>query len=336
MQNNENSIKDKYDLCLDAYQSDLDNNAFKEPLFYVDEKTQKYQLIYLNENIDKEKQKEEEQRKKKKIKKNVDIVYLMDATGSMGKEIDAAKKKVKDILDELKEKFKDLNLDFKFGAVFYRDKIDSKDDKNEFFPLTDDMDKLKVFISKIKPYGGGDAPEDWVEGYNLALNKIEWRDGLKLIIHIADAGAHGEEFSRGDKYKDQGPLLCEEIKKCVEKNINIIGFIITKKPQQSFEKMKEVYEEHKLNVKNNGQFIDLYNFNRERALEDFYNLVLEATNEVVNPSYKYLKKLKQILNLDNEIENNDNKSTDKSLLSLVDILKKILIIMLLRMITLKK
>ena len=322
MQNNENSIKDKYDLCLDAYQSDLDNNAFKEPLFYVDEKTQKYQLIYLNENIDKEKQKEEEQRKKKKIKKNVDIVYLMDATGSMGKEIDAAKKKVKDILDELNEKFKDLNLNFKFGAVFYRDKIDSKDDKNEFFPLTDDMDKLKVFISKIKPYGGGDAPEDWVEGYNLALNKIEWRDGLKLIIHIADAGAHGEEFSRGDKYKDQGPLLCEEIKKCVEKNINIIGFIITKKPQQSFEKMKEVYEEHKLNVKNNGQFIDLYNFNRERALEDFYNLVLEATNEVVNPSYKYLKKLKQILNLDNEIENNDNKSTDKSLLSLVDILKK--------------
>ena len=322
MENNENSIKDKFDLCLDAYKSDLNNSEFKAPIFYVDEKTQKHQLIYINENIDEEKEKEEELRKKKKIKKNVDIVYLMDATGSMGKEIDAAKEKVKNILDELNKKFKDLNLSFKFGAVFYRDQIDSKEDKNECFPLTDNMDELKNFISTIRPYGGGDVPEDWVEGYNLALNKIEWRDGLKLIIHIADAGAHGEEFSKGDKYSNQGPLLCDKIKECVEKNINIIGFKITQTPEQSFEKMKEVYEEHRLHVKNNGQFIDVYNFNRERVLEDFYNLVLEATNEVVNPSYKYLKKLKKILNLNNEVENNENRSSDKSLLSLVDILKK--------------
>ena len=201
------------------------------------------------------------------------------------------------------------------------------------------MDKLKKFISTMKADGGGDIPEDWVGGYNLVLNQMKWRNGIKLVIHIADAGAHGKEFTSYDKYPDEGPKLCELIKKCVEKNINIVGFKIGNEPEQSFEKIKEIYDEHKLSkdVKDNGQFIDIYNFNREKALDDFYNLVLEATSEVVNPSFKYLKRLKQMLNLPNEIEESKvneaslkkKKSSDKIktssnelLLSLTDILKK--------------
>jgi len=40
--------------------------------------------------------------------------------------------------------------------------------------------------------------------------------------------------------------------KNVRKNINIIGFEIGEEPEQSFEKMKETYDEHKLKVKDNG------------------------------------------------------------------------------------
>ena len=86
----------------------------------------------------------------------------------MGNEIKAANQKVGKILDELKTKFKDSNLSFNFGAVFYRDKIDSKNDKNHYFQFTDDMELLKKNISTMKATGGGDTPEDWVEGYNLA------------------------------------------------------------------------------------------------------------------------------------------------------------------------
>ena len=336
MENNDNKKKDKFDLCLDAYENDL-KKEFTTPIFYIDPRTKKQTLLFLGEKNEKEKEKEEKERKKKNIKKNVDIVYLIDATGSMGGEIEAANQKVKNILDELNTKFKDLNLSFNFGAVFYRDKIDSKDDKNDYFPLTDDIEKLKKKISSMEAEGGGDTPEDWVEGYNLALNNMGWRkNGIRLIIHIADAGAHGIDFTEGDNYPEQGPLLYPLIKKCVEENINIIGFKIGEEPEQSFEKIKEIYDEHKLSVKDNGQFIEIYNFNREKALEDFYNLVLEAANEVVSPSYKYLKRLKQMLNLPNEIEikevneisSEKKKISDKkiapkkTLLTLTEILKK--------------
>jgi len=43
----------------------------------------------------------------------------------------------------------------------------SEKDKDEYFPLTNDMEELKKKISTIKSYRGGDGPEDWVGGYKL-------------------------------------------------------------------------------------------------------------------------------------------------------------------------
>ena len=123
--------------------------------------------------------------------KDVDVVYLIDATGSMGREIKAAKENVIDIFKKLTESNKGYN--FRFGSVFYRDKIDCPNDKDEYFQFTDNMIDLKEKIGTIKADGGGDTPEDWVGGYEIALNDMKWREnGIKLIIHIADAGAHGK------------------------------------------------------------------------------------------------------------------------------------------------
>lgn len=49
--------------------------------------------------------------------------------------------------------------------MFYRDKIDFKEYKNEFFPLTDNIENLGNKISTIKEYGGGDIPGEWAGGY---------------------------------------------------------------------------------------------------------------------------------------------------------------------------
>ena len=62
-----------------------------------------------------------------------DIVYLIDVIGFMGDEIIASKDQVIDILKELQSKYQEIN--FNFGAIFYRDKIDSPSDKNDFFLL---------------------------------------------------------------------------------------------------------------------------------------------------------------------------------------------------------
>ena len=119
------------------------------------------------------------------------------------------------------------------------------------------MKDLKNKISTIKAYGGGDGPEDWVEGYKIVLKNMKWKGGIKLIIHIADAGAHGVEFSINDRYPDQGLLLPPLIQECAKKNINIIGFKISKTPELSFEKITDIYNEFKLSNHNNEQFIEI-------------------------------------------------------------------------------
>ncbi len=67
-----------------------------------------------------------------------------------------------------------------------------------------DVNDLKTRMNSIGAYGGGDTPEDWVGGYNLVLNvNMGWRRHLaKIIIHIADAGAHHQRFSDGDIYNN--------------------------------------------------------------------------------------------------------------------------------------
>ena len=105
--------KDKFELYSEAYKNDLVNREFKT-LFYVDSKTKKCNLIDLGDTA---------QGIKKDIKngtiEEVDILYLLDATGSMRPEINSANEKVIDIFNYLKKKYNEK--DFNFGVVFYRD-----------------------------------------------------------------------------------------------------------------------------------------------------------------------------------------------------------------------
>ena len=146
--------KNKIDLCLDAYENDLSKVEFKTPLIFIDNKTKKCRfekLPNISKEINLEMNNEPKQRE-------VDICYLIDATGSMGREINACNEYVIKIFEELTNKYKE-EFNFQFGSIFYRDKIDSKSDINDYFPLTKDINSLKKNISKIKPYGGGDTPE---------------------------------------------------------------------------------------------------------------------------------------------------------------------------------
>ena len=202
-----------------------------------------------------------------------DIVYLIDATGSMGSYLQAAKEQCINISNELKNKFK--NFDFNFGGVFYRDPVDCDDDVNEMFDLTDDVVSLRNFISKVKDSGGGDFPEDWVGGYDLSINKIKWRNGLKLIIHICDADAHGKDFNDdNDKHQSEGEKLPPLIQQCVQNNIKIIGFNIDNGATKSFNRCKKIYDGYNSNKKGLFQIKD---FSQNADISNtFKELVVEA------------------------------------------------------------
>ena len=188
----------------------------------------------------------------------LDIVYMIDSTGSMGGWISGVKNKCKEISDKLNENIKLRNYDIKYGGVFYRDPINEYSDKHEYQPLGN-VYSLKNKMKYIDAYGGGDVPEDWVGGYRIVTNKnmMKWRENsLKIIIHIADAGAHGKRFSYGDRYDNQEKPLVNLIQECAFSNINIFAYQIGYHPQLSFSECKKIYD----SVKSKDCYYEIYKF----------------------------------------------------------------------------
>ena len=168
-----------------------------------------------------------------------DILFLVDATGSMSQYIIAAKEETKNISKELKKLYPEKM--FQYGYIFYRDPIDSKSDKHEVIDLTDNVNSFPEKIGLISANGGGDEPEDWVGAYKLANEKISWRNGIKVIIHLADAGAHGKLFTKYDKYPEEENKLIYELERCAEKGIKIFGYVIDYYAQNSFNECSKIY-----------------------------------------------------------------------------------------------
>ena len=85
-----------------------------------------------------------------------------------------------------------------------------------------------------------------------------------------------------------------------------------------------IYYKYKLENEEHDQFMEIYDFNRGNDKENqedivsknFHRLVIESANQVLNPSYKYLKKLKHILDLKNDVIKDEGDK--KSLLSILD------------------
>ena len=107
----------------------------------------------------------------------------------------------------------------------------------------------------------------------MTLNSIAWRNVTKLIIHISDAPAQGNEWYDKNNHNDENPKLYPLIKKCVDREIKIIDFQIRSSPKPSFEKFKKLYEE------NEGLLSKIWNFsgiNSSQISSYFKKMVIES------------------------------------------------------------
>jgi hypothetical protein len=172
--------------------------------------------------------------------KVMDVVFLIDATGSMSATIKAAHDKAAEMAINLRVKNPDVN--FMFGSVCYRDPVDSPCDIHEVHQLNADIDTLVSFFSAIRPTGGGDGPEDWVGAYCLVLDAIKWRDGPKTIIHIADAPAHGELYCCSQNHEEESPKLEPLIQNIAKRGILVSCIDINCGASHSFDVCKGIYE----------------------------------------------------------------------------------------------
>lgn len=87
----------------------------------------------------------------------------------------------------------------------------------------------------------------------IVNEKIHWRNGVRIIIHLTDAGAHGQLFSNYDKYPEEEKKLINELEKCIEKKIDIFGYVIQEESRKSFEECSKIY-------RNKGGSYEILNF----------------------------------------------------------------------------
>lgn len=123
-------------------------------------------------------------------KPRMDAVFVIDATGSMGDEIDVVKKEVWTIANTLMSG--KPTPDIRFGLVFYQDRGDSFLVKRT--DLTRDVDRVHDELMAISAGGGGDWREHVGRGLHEAVS-MGWDPNggvAKMIYLVGDAPGHDD------------------------------------------------------------------------------------------------------------------------------------------------
>ena len=130
----------------------------------------------------------------------LDLVFVLDCTGSMGSVISEAQKKMKHMMTEFK-----LQFDTQIGLVEYRDHPpQERTFVTIIHPFTDNDELMKEYINACSASGGGDGAEAVTAGLYEALH-MEWREkAIKICVLLADAPPHGIEPS-GDGFPNGDP-----------------------------------------------------------------------------------------------------------------------------------
>jgi hypothetical protein len=144
-------------------------------------------------------------------KDNLDVVFAIDATGSMKDDIETLKK---DLLPALLKEFEGAK-NVKFGLLFYRDYGDNFNYQGlpvRFYAFTDNLTAFNKNLNALKIVGkeGGDIPEAVYEAIYASSEFYGWRAGTtKRIILIGDAEPHPKPRGLGKYSKDYVMNLAE-------------------------------------------------------------------------------------------------------------------------------
>lgn len=118
----------------------------------------------------------------------VNISFVVDATGSMGDELEYLKTELYDVIKRAKED--NLNAKLSLSAVFYRDKGD--DYLTRASDFSNDIAKTINFIKDQNANGGGDFPEAVHTALNTAINQLHWSVSARarILFLLLDAPPH--------------------------------------------------------------------------------------------------------------------------------------------------
>ena len=192
----------------------------------------------------------------------IQLMFVIDTTGSMVDEINYLTAEIIDIFDKLKNSFPDTQLEL--AILLYRDLRDEY--ITNYSDFTTDITSQKNFLSKQRASGGGDFEEAVDVAMEEAVNK-KWSDNAKtkILIHVADAPSHDNDVESWNnstlKFAEMGVRI-----------ITVASSGIDKKTEYLFRSQS---------ILTNGMYVYLTN---DSGIGDYH---LEATVEE-RPTVEYL------------------------------------------------
>ncbi len=137
----------------------------------------------------------------------VEVVFVLDTTGSMSGLIEGAKQKIWSIASEIAQAQPAPQL--KMGLVGYRDRGDAYITTRT--ALTDDIDTVYEKLMGFSAGGGGDTPESVNQALYEAIERFDWSDDpstLKIVFLVGDAPPQ-MEYQDDVKYQASCKLAAE-------------------------------------------------------------------------------------------------------------------------------
>ena len=119
----------------------------------------------------------------------IEVVFVLDTTGSMSGLIQAAKDKIWSIASTMASA--QPAPEIRMGLVAYRDRGDAY--VTRVIDLSDDLDSMYATLLDFEAAGGGDGPESVNQALFDAVNGISWSqddDVYQVVFLVGDAPPH--------------------------------------------------------------------------------------------------------------------------------------------------
>ncbi|MEM9687530.1 MAG: vWA domain-containing protein, partial [Bacteroidota bacterium] len=118
----------------------------------------------------------------------VELAFIVDATGSMGDELEFLKDDLEDVIQSVENDHPTLNI--YTSSVFYRDKGDDYVVRKSEF--SGDLNTTLEFINNQSAGGGGDFPEAVHTALKTGIEELQWSENAKTRIAflVLDAPPH--------------------------------------------------------------------------------------------------------------------------------------------------
>ncbi len=166
--------------------------------------------------------------------KKMDIMFIMDATGSMTDEMTFLQEDFSKITREAGAE------NIRYSVNFYRDEGD--DYVTKCFDFSTDIKEIQKNINKQAAEGGGDIPEAVSQILDKSINSSSWdKDSIKLAFLIFDAPPHSETSDK----------IYETVKRASEMGVHFVPVV-----SSNAERDTELFG-RALAICTNGQYVFL-------------------------------------------------------------------------------